>query len=62
MCIRGRTINVSAGRKGNFENETIAKISGNIASLKIGNAEKNGVLSLKSVPYTHLTLPTKRKG
>jgi hypothetical protein len=41
------TINVSAGRKGNFENETIAKISGNIASLKIGNAEKNGVLSLK---------------
>ena len=40
-------INVSAGRKGNFENETIAKISGNIASLKIGNAEKNGVLSLK---------------
>lgn len=41
------TINVSAGRKGNFENETIAKISGNIASLKIGNTEKNGVLSLK---------------
>ena len=41
------TINVSAGRKGNFENETIAKISGNIASLKIGNIEKNGVLSLK---------------
>lgn len=41
------TINVSAARKGNFENETIAKISGNIASLKIGNAEKNGVLSLK---------------
>lgn len=41
------TINVSAGRKGNFENETIAKISGNIASLKIGNAEKNGILSLK---------------
>lgn len=41
------TLNVSAGRKGNFENETIAKISGNIASLKIGNAEKNGVLSLK---------------
>jgi len=41
------TINVSASRKGNFENETIAKISGNIASLKIGNAEKNGVLSLK---------------
>ena len=41
------TINVSAGRKGNFENETIAKISGNIASLKIGNAEKNGALSLK---------------
>lgn len=41
------TINVSAGRKGNFENETITKISGNIASLKIGNAEKNGVLSLK---------------
>ena len=40
-------LNVSAGRKGNFENETIAKISGNIASLKIGNAEKNGVLSLK---------------
>lgn len=41
------TLNVSAGRKGNFENETIAKISGNIAYLKIGNAEKNGVLSLK---------------
>ena len=41
------TINISAGRKGNFENETIAKISGNIASLKIGNIEKNGVLSLK---------------
>nr|DAR58072.1 MAG TPA: protein of unknown function DUF859 [Caudoviricetes sp.] len=41
------TINVSAGRKGNFENETIAKISGNIASLKIGNIEKNGILSLK---------------
>lgn len=41
------TINVSAGRKGNFENETIAKISGNIASLKIGSIEKNGVLSLK---------------
>lgn len=41
------TINVSASRKGNFENETIAKISGNIASLKIGNAEKNGVLNLK---------------
>ena len=41
------TINVSASRKGNFENETIAKISGNIVSLKIGNAEKNGVLSLK---------------
>lgn len=41
------TINVSASRKGNFENETIAKISGNIASLKIGNIEKNGVLSLK---------------
>lgn len=41
------TINVSAARKGNFENETIAKISGNIASLKIGNIEKNGVLSLK---------------
>lgn len=41
------TINVSAARKGNFENETIAKISGNIASLKIGNAEKNDVLSLK---------------
>ena len=41
------TINVSAGRKGNFENETIAKISGNIASLKIGNTEKNSVLSLK---------------
>lgn len=41
------TINISAGRKGNFENETIAKISGNIASLKIGNTEKNGVLSLK---------------
>lgn len=40
-------LNVSAGRKGNFENETIAKISGNITSLKIGNAEKNGVLSLK---------------
>lgn len=40
-------INVSASRKGNFENETIAKISGNIASLKIGNIEKNGVLSLK---------------
>jgi hypothetical protein len=40
-------INVSAGRKGNFENETIAKISGNIASLKIGNVEKNGILSLK---------------
>lgn len=40
-------INVSAARKGNFENETIAKISGNIASLKIGNTEKNGVLSLK---------------
>ena len=41
------TINVSARRKGNFENETIAKISGNITSLKIGNIEKNGVLSLK---------------
>ena len=41
------TLNVSAGRKGNFENETIAKISGNIASLKIGNAERNGVLSLR---------------
>lgn len=40
-------LNVSAGRKGNFENETIAKISGNITSLKIGNAEKNDVLSLK---------------
>ena len=40
-------LNVSAGRKGNFENETIAKISGNIASLKIGNTEKNSVLSLK---------------
>mgnify|MGYP001003879118 CR=1 FL=1 len=41
------TLNVSAGRKGNFENETIANISGNIASLKIGNNEKNSVLSLK---------------
>lgn len=40
-------LNASAGRKGNFENETIAKISGNIASLKIGNTEKNSVLSLK---------------
>lgn len=40
-------LNVTAGRKGNFENETIAKISGNIASLKIGNTEKNSVLSLK---------------
>ena len=41
------TLNVSAGRKGNFENETIVKISGNITSLKIGNTEKNGVLSLR---------------
>ena len=41
------TLNVSAGRKGNFENETIVKISGNITSLKIGNNEKNSVLSLK---------------
>lgn len=41
------TLNVSAGRKGNFENETIAKISGNITSLKIGNIEKNSVVSLK---------------
>ena len=41
------TLNVSAGRKGNFENETIVKISGNITSLKIGNAERNGVLSLR---------------
>ncbi|MBB1524447.1 hypothetical protein HG470_001575 [Candidatus Saccharibacteria bacterium] len=41
------TLNVSAGRKGNFENETIVKISGNITSLKIGSIEKNGVLSLK---------------
>ena len=40
-------LNVSAGRRGNFENETIARISGNIASLKIGNTEKNSVLSLK---------------
>lgn len=41
------TLNVSAGRKGNFENETIVKISGNITSLKIGSIEKNGVLSLR---------------
>ena len=41
------TLNVSAGRKGNFENETIVKISGNITSLKIGSTEKNGVLSLR---------------
>jgi hypothetical protein len=41
------TLNVSAGRKGNFENETIVKISGNITSLKIDNNEKNGVLNLK---------------
>ena len=41
------TLNVSAGRKGNFENETIIKISSNITSLKIGNTEKNGVLSLR---------------
>nr|DAS46249.1 MAG TPA: protein of unknown function DUF859 [Caudoviricetes sp.] len=41
------TLIVSAGRKGNFENETIVKISGNITSLKIGNNEKNSVLSLK---------------
>ena len=40
-------LNVSASRKGNFENETIARIGGNIASLKIGNTEKNSVLSLK---------------
>ena len=43
------TLNVSAGRKGNFENETIVKISGNITSLKIGNAERNGVLSLRCI-------------
>ena len=43
------TLNVSAGRKGNFENETIVKISGNIASLKIGNTERNGVLSLRCI-------------
>lgn len=41
------TLNVSAGRKGNFENETIVKISGNITSLKIGSIEKNDVLSLR---------------
>nr|DAK63378.1 MAG TPA: protein of unknown function DUF859 [Caudoviricetes sp.] len=41
------TLNVSAGRKGNFENETIVKISGNITSLIIGSTEKNGVLSLR---------------
>lgn len=41
------TLNVSAGRKGNFENETIVKISGNITSLKIGSIEKNSVLSLR---------------
>ena len=41
------TLNVSAGRKGNFENETIIKISSNITSLKIDNAERNGVLSLR---------------
>lgn len=41
------TLNVSAGRKGNFENETIIKISSNITSLKIGNTEKNSVLSLR---------------
>lgn len=41
------TLNVSAGRKGNFENETIVKFSGNITSLKIGSIEKNGVLSLR---------------
>ena len=41
------TLNVSAGRKGNFENETIIKISSNITSFKIGNTEKNGVLSLR---------------
>jgi len=40
-------LNVSANRKGNFEDETIVKISGNIASLKIGNAEKNSIISLK---------------
>ena len=41
------TLNVSAGRKSNFENETIIKISSNITSLKIDNAERNGVLSLR---------------
>lgn len=41
------TLNVSAGRKGNFENETIIKMSSNITSLKIDNAERNGVLSLR---------------
>lgn len=38
---------VSAVRRGNFESETKIKISGNIASIKINNAEKNSVKTLR---------------